>query len=303
MRCTRCETEFADSATICPNCGTPTHQGIATTFSYLPPGTPPWPTSVPQRMPQQAPQPEQAAQPTRSSKRGVRNLLIALAIIILTPVVGAGITLASLYSQGQFSAQASHVHVTAPPAQSQATPAATPAAQGDTQASTLPTPPSFKKTSSTDLNISLQYPSNWQLGTAQKDSYGNNSIIIQSTQYVPMTFQIYRLSTTTSSQFSSADNVDQYLLTTIQQNSQSGSNNLQVTPSASSQPTIGGTKWAQVEAIISDTSSGVKYHFIFSSVMHNRVYYAIIASVPDTYYTDAKQKYIQPMFDSFQFLS
>ena len=303
MRCTRCETEFADSATICPNCGTPTHQGIATTFSYLPPGTPPWPTSVPQRMQQQQPQTAQAAQPTRSSKGGVRNLLIALAIIILTPVIGAGITLASLYSQGQFSAQASHVHVTAPPVQSQATAAATPTAQGDTQGSTLPTPPSFKKTSSTDLNISLQYPSNWQLGTAQKDSNGNNSMIIQSTQYVPMTFQIFRLSTATSSQFSSADNVDQYLLTSIQQNSQGSTSNLQVTPSASSQPTIGGTKWAQEEAIISDTSSGMKYHFVFSAVMHNKVYYAIIASAPDTYYTDAKQKYIQPMFDSLQFLT
>lgn len=303
MRCTRCETEFADSATICPNCGTPTHQGIATTFSYLPPGTPPWPTSVPQQMPQQPSQPVQAAHPTRSTKRGVQKLLIALAIIILTPAVGVGITLASLYSQGQFStsAQASHAHVTPPQAQS--TPAATPTAQSGTQGSQLPTPPSFKKTSSTDLNISLQYPSNWQLGTPQKDSYGNNSIIIQSTQYVPMTFQIYRLSTTTSSQFSSADTVNQYLLTTIQQNSQSGTNNLQVTPSASSQPTIGGTKWSQVEAIIADTSSGMKYHFVFSAVMHNKVYYAIIASAPDTYYSDALQKYIQPMFDSFQFLS
>jgi hypothetical protein len=246
----------------------------------------------------------QTAKPARSSKGGARNLLIALAIIILTPVIGAGITLASLYSQGQLTnAQASHVHVTPPPVGSQATPAATPTAQGDTQGSTLPTPPSFKKTSSTDLNISLQYPSNWQLGTPQKDSYGNNSIIIQSTQYVPMTFQIYRLSTTTSSQFSSADNVDQYLLTTIQQNAQSGSSTSQATPSTSSQPTIGGIKWAQEEAIIADASSGMKYHFIFTSVMHNKVYYAIIASAPDTYYSDALQKYIQPMFNSFQFLS
>src|SRR5579883_1510766 len=161
MRCTRCETEFADSANICPNCGTPTHQGIATTFSYLPPGTPPWPTNVPQPMPQQAPQPVQTAQPTRSSKGGIRNLLIALAIIILTPLIGAGITLASLYSQGQFStsAQASHqVHL--PASSAQPTTGATPTGQNATQGSTLPTPPSFKKTSSADLNISLQYPSN-----------------------------------------------------------------------------------------------------------------------------------------------
>jgi len=255
-------------------------------------------------MQQQPPESVQAAQPTRSSKGGVRNLLIALAIIILTPVIGAGITLASLYSQGQLSAQASHVHVTAPPAQSQATAATTPTNQSNAQGSTLPTPPSFKKTTSTDLNISLQYPSNWQLSSPQKDSYGNNSMIIQSTtQDVPMTFQIYRLSSTTSSQFTSADNVDQYLLTSIQQNSQGSSSNLQVTPAASSQPTIGGVQWAQEEAVISDTNSGAKYHFTFTAVMHNRVYYAIITSAPDTYYNDALQKYIQPMFDSFQFLS
>lgn len=303
MRCTRCETEFADSATICPQCGTPTHQGIATTFSYLPPGTPPWPTTAPQRLPQQPPQPVQTAHATRTVKHGVRNLLVALAIIILTPVIGAGITLASLYSQGQFStsASATHAHVTPPQAQSQSTPASTPTVQGNTQQSQLPTPPSFKKTSSADLNVSLQYPSNWQLGTTQKDSDGNNSITIQSTQYVPMEFQVIRLSTTTSSQFSSADTVNQYFLTSIQQNAQ-GTNGLQITSSANSQPTIGGSKWSQDDVVISD-SNGTKYHLDVSSVQHNKLYYAIIASAPDTYYSDALKKYIQPMFDSFQFLS
>jgi hypothetical protein len=306
MRCARCETEFADSATICPNCGTPTHQGIATTFSYLPPGTPPWPTSVPQRMPQQPPQPVQAVRPARSATRGVRNLLIALAIIILTPVIGAGITLASLYSQGQFSsaAHASHAHVTPPQVQSQSTPASTPTVQSNTQPTQLPTPPSFKKTASADLNISFQYPSNWQLGTPQKDSVGNHSITIQSAQGLQMGFQIIRFSATAASQlqFSSAGDVNQYLLADLQQSSQ-GTNTLQITPSSSSQPTIGGATWAQQDVIVADASRGIKDHFIFSSVQHNKLYYAIIATTPDTYYNDALKKYIQPVFDSFQFLS
>jgi hypothetical protein len=302
MRCTRCETEFADSATICPQCGTPTHQGIATTFSYLPPDTPPWPTSIPQRASQQPPQPIQTALPTRSSKGGVRTLLIALAIIILTPLIGAGITLLSLYSQGQLSsASASHAHVTAPQAQSQATPAATPTAQSSAQQNTLPTPPSFKKTSSADLNVSLQYPSNWQLGNVQKDTDGNNSITIQSTQYVPMVFQVYRFSSTTTAQFGSADTVDQAALANIQQNLQ-GTSATQAAASTNSQPTIGGVQWTQEEVVLAD-SSGTKYHVVVSSVLHNKVYYAIIASAPDTYYTDALQKYIQPMYNSFQFLS
>jgi hypothetical protein len=301
MRCTQCETEFADSATICPNCGTPTHQGIANTFSYLPPGTPPWPTSVPQRMPHQPSQSVQAARPDRASKRGGKGLLTALAILILTPLIGIGITLASLYSQGLLStsAHASHAHVTPPQVQSQSTPSITPSAQSNTQNSQLPAPPSFKKTSSTDLNISLQYPSNWELGTPQKSPEAN-SLTIQSTQSVQMEFQVIQFSSTTSSQFTSADNVNQIALAEIQ-NSQ-GVNNLQVTTPANSQPTIGGAHWSQQEATFSDTS-GVKYHLVVSSVLHNKLYYAILAIAPDTYYNDAIKKYIQPMFDSFQFLS
>jgi hypothetical protein len=191
------------------------------------------------------------------------------------------------------------VHVTPPQVQSQATPAITPTAQSNAQASQLPTPSSFKKTSSTDLNVSLQYPSNWQLGTPQK-SPAANSITIQSTQDVQMEFQVIRFSTTTSSQFTSAANVDQVALAQIQ-NAQ-GINNLQVTSSSNNQPTIGGTKWAQQEATFSDSSS-VKYHLVVSSVQHNKLYYAILAIAPDTYYNDALKKYIQPMFDSFQFLS
>jgi hypothetical protein len=240
----------------------------------------------------------QTALPTRSSKGGLRNLLIALTIIVLTPLVGAGITLASLYSQGQLgaSASASHAHVILPQAQS--TPAATPTAQSSTQQSTLPTPPSFKKTSSTDLNVAFQYPSNWQMGSLQKDTDGTNSITIQSTQYSLMGFQIVRFSSNTSSQFSSADNVDLAALASVQQNLQSTNASQPI----NSQPSIGGTKWTQEEAVLAD-SNGAKYHIIASSVMHNKVYYAIVASAPDTYYNDALQKYIQPMYDSFQFLT
>jgi hypothetical protein len=300
MRCTRCETEFADSATICPTCGTPTYQGVANTFSYLPPGTPPWPTSVPQRVPQQTPQTAQAARPERSAKPGLRNFLVALSIIILTPLIGIGITLTALYSQGQLSsAHASHSHVTVPKVQSQSTPSAAPTTQSNAQSSQLPAPPSFKKTSSADLNMSLQYPSNWQLGTPQKSPEAN-SITIQSTQAVQMEFQVIRFSTTTSSQFTSADNVNQVALAEIQ-NSQ-GISNMQVATPANSQPTIGGVQWSQQEATFSDTT-GMKYHLVVTSVQHNKLYYAILAIAPDPYYNDALKMYIQPMFDSFQFLS
>src|SRR5260370_968611 len=44
MNCPRCNTELPDTATYCVQCGAPSHPA---SFSYLPEGTPPWPTSAP----------------------------------------------------------------------------------------------------------------------------------------------------------------------------------------------------------------------------------------------------------------
>jgi hypothetical protein len=247
-------------------------------------------------MPMQLSQPVQTVQPVRSSNSGLKRLVVILAIVILTPLVGAGITLATLYSQGQFS-HPTHAPITSSPhtQQAQATPVATPAAQS----SSLPSPSSFKKTSSSDLNVALQYPSNWTLEAAQKGAEAN-SINIHSTQTILMAFQVIRFSPALSSQFTSADNVDQANLSQIQ--SSQGIHNLQVATASNSQPSIGGSTWAQEEATFTD-DTGTKYHIVITSVQHNKVYYAIVAYAPDSYYNDALKKYIQPMFDSFQFLS
>src|SRR5689334_5228348 len=45
MNCPRCGTDLPDSATFCHKCGS---SFPATSFSYLPEGTPAWPTKVPQ---------------------------------------------------------------------------------------------------------------------------------------------------------------------------------------------------------------------------------------------------------------
>ena len=298
MRCSRCEKEFADSATICPNCGTPTHTGVATTYSYLPVNTPSWPTSIPQRMPQQVSQATSVAHPARSARRGVQGLLIALAIVILTPLIGAGITLATLYAQGQFAPTPTAHHVSIPTPTSQAQSQSTPAATGQTNQ--LPTPSSFKKTSNSDLNISLQYPSDWQAEAPQKDSSSDIGMNIHPTQSIGVDFQIIRFSPSASSQFSNASGVIQANLSIIQ--NEQGVHNLQSTTPANSQPTIGGAKWTQGEATFTDDNS-VKYHITVISVQHNKNYYTILASSPDMYYSEAMKKYIQPMLDSFQFLS
>lgn len=299
MRCSRCETELADSATICPRCGTPTHTSVATTYSYLPADTPPWPTTIPQRQPQQVAAPPQVAAPTRAPTRWVRNLFVALAILVVTPLVGVGLTLGTLYAQGQFSSTpAKHVSVPSANAQAPATP--TPATQGNSQTDQLPTPTSFKKTSSTDLNASLQYPSDWQAEAPQKDSSSNVDVNIHPTQHIGIDFQIIRLSANSSSQFDSADSVNQANLSSLS-NAQ-GVHNLQTTTPTNTQPSIGGATWSQQDATFTN-DNGTKFHIASIAVQHNKAYYTIIAYAPDMYYNEAMRKYIQPMLDSFQFLS
>ena len=43
-------------------------------------------------------------------------------------------------------------------------------------------------------------------------------------------------------------------------------------------------------------------HFATISVQHNKLYYTILLLIPDVYYDEAMQKYIQPMLDSLQFV-
>jgi hypothetical protein len=43
--------------------------------------------------------------------------------------------------------------------------------------------------------------------------------------------------------------------------------------------------------------------FITISVQHKKLYYTIVLLIPNIYYDEAMQKYIQPMFDSLQFLA
>lgn len=56
MLCPRCNTELPDSASICSQCGSPIFaaapmQPQVSSFSYLPSGTPPWPTTASGQLP------------------------------------------------------------------------------------------------------------------------------------------------------------------------------------------------------------------------------------------------------------
>jgi hypothetical protein len=307
MNCSRCAAELPESATFCPRCGTTTASGSFTssTFSYLPAGAPPWPTTVPSRSlyatgASVSSQPVGTA-PAKRPGRSAGSIVATVALIVLTPLVGIGITLGILTSQGLFppgsaSAQPRSNVVSKQPTVSAT---ATPTAQGNQ----LPAPTSFKTTNSKDVNVSVQYPGDWVAETPQK-STSFTSLIIHTPQQeqAGIEFFVARYTDATSAAITNPDEINQANVSGISQ--QQTDSNVQIVPSSpSSQPTIGGTKWSQVDATYVDSTSSTKIHFVTISAQHNKIYYNIAFLMPDQYYNEAMQKYIQHMLDSFEFLS
>lgn len=303
MNCSRCDAELSDSATFCPRCGAPSRQGQPATFSYLPAGTPPWPATVPLNFTSSdSALTAQAADTSGSGhrakpRRSMRSLLSIVATLILVPLLGAGATLGILYTKGTFSPHPTASAAPANVSRSSSSAASTPTAQAQTNQ--LPTPTSFKQTSDRDLNVSLKYPSDWVADPLQK-STTDTELGIHSPQQFGITFGLARLSDSISSSINSPDEVNQNNISQL--SSAQDVHNLEVVSSANSQPTIGGTKWAQADVQFVD-SNGNTIHMMTISVQHNKVYYNIIIFAPDVYLAEAMQKYIQPMLDSLQFLS
>jgi hypothetical protein len=224
---------------------------------------------------------------------------MASVLILLIPLLlGVGGTLGVLAGQGRFSphpAKATTKSVTVTPAQ--ATPAPTTSAQG----SQLPTPTSFKTTTVKDVNIALQYPSDWVQDAEQKSTDGTSLGIHPPTQQqTGISFFVMRFSDSTSATITSPDEINQGNMQGF--STSSGVNNFQAATASSTAPTIGGTNWAEQDATFTNSNS-VKIDLMSMSVEHNKVYYNIVVFAPDAYYTEAMQKYIQPMFTSFKFLS
>jgi hypothetical protein len=303
MKCSRCAAELPDSSTFCSSCGAanPSGQLSTSSFSYLPAGAPPWPMSIPARSAYAngSVAPVQAL-PSRSAEKSGRSIgkvMSAVLILLIPLVIGVGGTLGVLASQGHFSsAPAKKVVV----AQVQATPAATPAATAAAQGNQLPTPTSFKLASVKDVNVALEYPSSWVQDALQKSTDGTSlGIHPPQAQQIGISFFLMRFSTSASATISSPGQINQ---SNVQQFSQlSGVTNMQTLPSTSPAPTIGGTSWTELDA--SFMNGSVKLDLMSMSVDHNKIYYNIAVVVPDVYYTEAMQKYIERMYTSFKFLS
>ena len=106
MTCPQCNAVLPESATFCHSCGSPIR---SVSFSYLPSGTPAWPSTIPQRPLASAGATAQAGQekisPTKPlpsrPKRSARSIFIITALFILIPLVGIGATLGTLWFNGE----------------------------------------------------------------------------------------------------------------------------------------------------------------------------------------------------------
>jgi hypothetical protein len=323
MKCPRCSAELFNSSTFCPQCGfnhqqnlntpenyTPTSQERPATFSYLPAGTPPWPTTVPQNVPgvvaASATQSQRAAQAKADEeskpRNTVRGVLSVIAVLILAPIIGIMITFATV------ARPAPVTHAVSPTTSSSssqqttdATPVATPAttSQGN-QDQALPTPTAFKTAKDTNVNISLQYPADWTAGDPKQSATAAFFNIVSQGQ-IGINFSVIHLNDSTSGTISNADQLNQLNIQQLSQvQSVSNIQNVQVT---NNQPSIGGTKWIEKDATFLDGSSNTKIHFATISVQHGKSYYIIYFSMPDNIYSEAMKKYIEPMLNSVKFLS
>jgi hypothetical protein len=309
MKCSRCDAELPETATFCPDCGASTRQEPPLTFSYLPMGAPPWPTTIPQHMARAQEAASLAGSEKKKGgdrpKRSAASILAIAAVIVLVPLLGAAATLGILYLNGGLSAGATRVPASVSSASTPSTAstpntsvAATPTTS--TRGGQLPTPTSFKKTSDTNLNISLQYPSDWVVDGPQKSSDGTTLVAIHSSQQVQITFFLIRFPSAATSSFSDAHAANQANIQGL--TSQLNAQDVQTVTPTNAQPVIGGTKWVEDDATFVD-GNGDKIHIVTISVKRKSIYYSIVYLVPDAYFTQAMQKYIQPMLNSLQFLS
>jgi hypothetical protein len=312
MNCPQCNTILPDSATFCTRCGTSIRPG-SFSFSYLPAGAPPWPMTVPPpsffavSTPTATSSAQAAGQDVGVSaapkaskpKRSTASALVLVALLILSPLLGIGAAFGILLANGQFSSGSGATKVSLhpqaqPSSTAQPSGGATPTTTGDQ----LPTPSSFQTINIPDLGISLKYPSDWQKLGPTQTSADAVEVALRPQQQIGIDFRIKRISTSASASLASAAAANQANLAAFARFQ--GVSNLQAT--TTEQRTIAGRQWAEQDATFTDPNN-LPYDLASISVLHNKFYYTIYFYSPDMYYQEALQKYIQPILDSFQFLS
>jgi hypothetical protein len=318
MNCPRCSAELPDSATFCQKCGSSLRPN---SFSYLPAGTPNWPTTIPAEitgalspfvrsattptsLTTQPLQPGEAAhfpaaQGQVKPRKSPRSTLLMFGVLLLSALIGGGMSLGILWANGQLfpnnsARTAPLVIVPSPTAPSATSPTPTATQQGNQ----LPTPASFQTKTITNLGVSVKFPSDWQQIGPQPTSANDLEVALVPPQQLGIALFIKRISASNSASLANPAAANQQNLTAF--SNVQGVNNLHST--ATSQPTIAGVSWIEQDASFT-SDQGDNYHFSTIAVQHNKLYYMIYFYTPDVYHDEALQKYIQPMLTSFKFLS
>src|SRR5215472_16563176 len=218
MNCPRCNAELPDTASFCVNCGS-TIQPAA--FTYLPSGVPAWPIHVPKDLPHgsrsdwrpaQFEQPEESSAVTKrdvAPKKSRLGIPVLIGLFLLSILIGGGLTIGILYANGQqlsFGPQATQAPVKLPtPVPSSTSTPLTPTAQGNQ----LPTPTGFQTMTSSDLGISLKYPSDWQKTGPSQTQNSNVEFSVRPQQQLGMEVRIQRFTTSNSASIASAASANQ----------------------------------------------------------------------------------------------
>ncbi len=280
MNCPQCGTELSNSATFCPRCGTSLRPA---SFSYLPAGTPPWPSAAPQsysyvptsaiETSQKTAAPAVTSVPASKPRRSAGSVLLIIGLLALSVVIGVGGTFGLLALNG----------------------APTTSGQGNL----LPSPGSFITINSQAVGISLKYPGNWVADPPQSDT-NTTAINIHPQQQIGIDFVVQRLSTSATTQAGSADGFNQANLQSFKTDTNLHNYN-EVQP-ANATPTIGGVQWAERDATFANNAN-IVFHVVSISVKRNNLIYNISYFAPDVAYGEAMQKYYSQMLTSFQFTS
>lgn len=322
MLCPRCNTELPDSASVCPQCGSPVFavapmQPQASSFSYLPAGTPQWPSTPSVQTPYGlAGQMQRTrsgtplatsdiAEPDRPRRKsGSLSLPLVLLLLFATILVGGGLSYGALALQNRNNGpQQTRVIPLTPAASATAAPSSTPGALSPTPGTAgnqLPTPISFQRGVSSDLGFSIQFPSGWVQEKTQQVSNGNKDIVFRPSTQLPVTFFIAQISAANSAQVTSTTDINTANIDGFgTANSLSSPQVLTNTPTSR---TIGGVAWSEEDAVFG-SSAASSLHVVSLSVKHNVYYYNILFFAPSSAYDEAMAKYYSKMLDSFQFTS
>jgi len=216
----------------------------------------------------------------------------------LSILIGGGLTFGILYANGQrlaFGTEPTLKPVQLPTQSASSTPGSlTPTPQGNQ----LPTPTAFQTINSTDLGISMKYPSDWVMDPAQKNVDSSYLGVHPQQQQTGMYLVIERYTTSGSAKISNASSINQANLAQFQ--SQQNISNFQIVSPTSPQRSVGGIEWDEQDATFSNTNN-VSFHMTTIAVLYKKLYYDILFYSPVSIYDEAVQKYFLPMLNSFKF--